>query len=146
MFQFPSCPSLTRGRVITRAGLPHSEIGRSLRACRSLPRIVAWHVLPRHVAPRHSPAALRIFSALPRCTRHASLHPDARSLGPQVKRKHTTPTAWKRTYAHLTKQPHTLHARDRSPGPTDATLLQEIVAHALLPHVMSFALPVRLQN
>ena len=32
-----------------------------MRACRSLPRIVAWHVLPRHVAPRHSPEALCSF-------------------------------------------------------------------------------------
>ena len=55
--------------------MPHSDIGRSKRVCCSLPRFVALHVLRRHVAPRHSPAALHIFKTS-RCTHSPSCHPD----------------------------------------------------------------------
>ncbi len=46
-----------------------------MRACRSLPRIVAWHVLPRHVAPRHSPEALCSFRSLRPCGHTSWLAP-----------------------------------------------------------------------
>src|ERR1700731_1749014 len=49
-----------------------------MRACRSLPRIAAWHVLRRHSAPRHSPEALCSFKTLSLSTRTPSPHPDKR--------------------------------------------------------------------
>jgi hypothetical protein len=43
---------------MTLAGLPHSEISGSMRACRSPKRIVACHVLHRLLLPRHPPSTL----------------------------------------------------------------------------------------
>ena len=43
---------------MTLAGLPHSEISGSMRACRSPKRIVACHVLHRLSVPRHPPSTL----------------------------------------------------------------------------------------
>src|SRR4051794_16196972 len=43
---------------MTLAGLPHSEISGSKRACRSPKRIVACHVLHRLSVPRHPPSTL----------------------------------------------------------------------------------------
>ena len=43
---------------MTLAGLPHSEISGSMRACRSPKRIVAGHVLHRLLLPRHPPSTL----------------------------------------------------------------------------------------
>jgi hypothetical protein len=43
---------------MTLAGLPHSEISGSKRACRSPKRIVACHVLHRLLLPRHPPSTL----------------------------------------------------------------------------------------
>jgi len=72
--------------------LPHSEIGRSKLACSSLPRIVAWHVLHRHTAPRHSPDALRIFR--PIFTPHThSVRPPRLPLGGKYKTSKSYSTA-----------------------------------------------------
>jgi hypothetical protein len=43
---------------MTLAGLPHSEISGSMRACRSPKHIVACHVLHRLSVPRHPPSTL----------------------------------------------------------------------------------------
>ena len=47
-----------RSPGMTLAGLPHSEISGSMRACRSPKRIVACHVLHRLSVPRHPPSTL----------------------------------------------------------------------------------------
>ena len=43
---------------MTLAGLPHSEISGSMRACRSPKHIAACHVLLRLSVPRHPPSTL----------------------------------------------------------------------------------------
>ena len=43
---------------MTLAGLPHSEIPGSKPVCGSPELIAAYHVLLRHLSPRHSPYAL----------------------------------------------------------------------------------------
>ena len=43
---------------MTLAGLPHSEISGSMRACRSPKHIAACHVLHRLSVPRHPPSTL----------------------------------------------------------------------------------------
>ena len=43
---------------MTPAGLPHSDISGSMRACRSPKLIAACHVLHRLSAPRHPPSTL----------------------------------------------------------------------------------------
>ncbi len=89
-FSSPRAPLPTKGRwpVITPAGLPHSETCGSVRACRSPQRFVAWHVLPRPTAPRHSPEALSCFRDAPShvaCSRPGSL--ERGRLAPQKSRK-----------------------------------------------------------
>src|SRR5207248_9838277 len=99
---------------------PHSEIGRSSRACRSLPRIAAWHVLLRHTAPRHSPEALTSF--------RTRLH--SRSRLPPRNRRHTcTSKSASKIAPKTTKEPQRLllntllrrtkHTRTRTRGGTE---------------------------
>ena len=71
MFQFPGCPPCTygfstRGRSITSAGFPHSDICGSRFACNSPQLFAACHVLLRRMVPWHPPCALisLIFSSL----------------------------------------------------------------------------------
>ena len=47
-----------RSPDMTLAGLPHSEIPGSMRACRSPRHIAACHVLHRLSVPRHPPSTL----------------------------------------------------------------------------------------
>ncbi len=66
MFQFPRFPSLSLyiqqrddvGDLRPDAGFPHSDIPGS-QPVHGSPRLIAvFHVLLRHLAPRHSPYAL----------------------------------------------------------------------------------------
>ncbi len=66
MFQFPRFPSLSLyiqqrddvGDLRPDAGFPHSDIPGS-KPVHGSPRLIAvFHVLLRHLAPRHSPYAL----------------------------------------------------------------------------------------
>src|SRR5919108_2344976 len=62
-FTSPRCPRAAYGFSggsfgVSRRGFPHSEIPGSKLVCSSPGLIAACHVLPRLLAPRHSPYAL----------------------------------------------------------------------------------------
>ena len=62
MFQFPAfAPYYLHGDGIAPAGLPHSDILRSMGICPSLRLFAACHVLLRLREPRHPPCALLSF-------------------------------------------------------------------------------------
>ena len=62
MFQFPglarACLCIQQAVSRITGGLPHSDIDGSQSACLSPSLIAAYHVLRRHLVPRHPPCAL----------------------------------------------------------------------------------------